>query len=165
MPFKSTLVIYIMPIVLCLKTSIAAVTSYIYISRFVSEKKWAFLGSMLYAFSGFQLLNTVFNNFHDITAIFPLVLVALDDLVYKDKKFFFAFVVAILAMTNYFFFFEIVVFLIIYFLIKLFTKQYLINLKMFSRIAFELILGVCLSAFIFIPSVLEVLSNSRINDL
>lgn len=42
MPFKSTFVIYIMPIILCLKTSIAAVTSYIYISRFVSEKNGLF---------------------------------------------------------------------------------------------------------------------------
>ena len=72
--FPLSAVKYLMPWMLALKTSVAAITSYAYIRRFVKNRDACFIGAMLYAFSGFQLYNVFFNHFHDVTAFFPLLL-------------------------------------------------------------------------------------------
>ena len=52
------------------KYAAAAVCAYSYLKRFVG-KKYAALGAMLYAFSGFQSVNLIFHHFHDAVAFFP----------------------------------------------------------------------------------------------
>ena len=42
------------PFLICLKTAVAALTAYVYLKRVVKNKNYAFLGALLYAFSGFS---------------------------------------------------------------------------------------------------------------
>lgn len=69
-----------------LKYVVASVTAYFYIKLFVKDSKYAVIGSLLYAFSGFQTTNLMFFHFHDVVAFFPLMLLGLE-LVIKDKKY------------------------------------------------------------------------------
>src|SRR5574344_223464 len=55
--FPDSIVLYLMPWLLCLKYATAALTSYAYIRRFVKNDGAAVIGSFLYAFSGFQMFN------------------------------------------------------------------------------------------------------------
>lgn len=155
---------YLVGPILILKYAVAGLTSYLFIQRYVKDKKYAILASLLYAFSGFQLTNTLFYHFHDIVALFPLLLYALDRLVYDDKKTIFGLVVALLAITNWFFFIGEVVFVIIYYIIKLITKSYKFTIKSFISIIIESLLGVMLAAFVLLPSVLFTSSNPRISN-
>ena len=104
----------------------------------------------------------LFNHFHDVVALFPLLLIGLDKAMLDNKKGLFALAVALCAITNYFFFIGQVVFLILYFIIKLITKEYKLNLKKFIHLAIESLIGVGISAIIFIPSILFVLGNPRV---
>lgn len=57
-----------------MKYATAGTLAYGYIKRFTS-KKYAALGAVLYAFSGFQCVNLIFHHFHDAVAFFPLLLI------------------------------------------------------------------------------------------
>ncbi|MBR6103117.1 MAG: YfhO family protein [Ruminococcus sp.] len=157
-------VAYLMPWMLALKTAVAAVCAYAYIRRFVENKSAAFIGSMLYAFSGFQTYNVFFNHFHDATAFFPLMLLGMEMVIQDGKKGPFALAVALGAMISYFFFVGEVIFLIIYFIIRCTDKGFNITLRKFLCLTFEAVIGFVISFFILLPSVMDVLENPRITQ-
>ena len=99
-----------------LKYAVAGATSCAYIQLFVKDKKYAVLGSALYAFSGFQATNLLFYHFHDVVALFPLMLWGIEKMLVEKKKAIFAFTVFLNALLNYFFFVGEVIFVIVYFL-------------------------------------------------
>lgn len=157
-------VIYLIPVMLAVKTAIASVTSMIYIKRYVKDERCAFIGSLLYAFSGFQMFNIVFNHFHDVTAIFPLLMLSFDMLVKENKKCFFSLMVAVSAFTNYFFFVGEVIFIVIYYTIKCIKKEFEFNIKSFMCITVESVVGVLCASVILIPSFFAVNSGERATD-
>ncbi len=156
--------IHAMPFVLALKHGIAALTAYAYIKRFVKSRNAAVIGGMLYAFSGFQLFNIFFNHFHDVSALFPLMLIALEELVVNRKKGLFALTVALMAAVNYFFFVGEALFLVLYFIVRCFSKDFPASPRIFLQILIEAVLGVMMACFILLPSALALLSNYRISE-
>ncbi len=162
--FPSGAVLYIFPWLLCLKTGVAALTSYAFIRRFVKTPDAAAIGAVLYAFSGAQIFNVFFNHFHDVTAIFPLVLLALEMRVQDNRRGVFALAVALNAIVNYYFFASTVVFTIIYFVVRCTDNKFKLTFKKFFALAVEAVIGVCVSAVIFLPAALAVLDNPRMNS-
>ena len=146
-----------------LKYVVASVTAYFYIKLFVKDSKYAVIGGLLYAFSGFQTTNLMFFHFHDVVAFFPLMLLGLE-LVIKDKKYtpFFVFAVFLNCIVNYFFFIQEVIFLILYFVIREWDK---IRNKFFWKKSVRFtcggILGVGMAAVLFLPSIIYISGNPR----
>ncbi len=150
------------PFLICLKIAVAALTSYAYLKRVVKNKNYAFLGSLLYAFSGFSFFNIFFNHFHDVIAFFPLLLIGLEKLLGEGKKGWMAAAVFINALTNYYFFVAEVVFVVIYFFIGLFTHRWQhVTLKRFFALCLESVIGFMGAAFIVLPAVLTTLQIDR----
>ncbi|MDO4944035.1 MAG: YfhO family protein [Ruminococcus sp.] len=162
--FPKGATVYLMPWLLSLKTAVAAVCAYAYIRRFASNPDAAYIGGLLYAFSGFQTYNVFFNHFHDATAFFPLLLLGFEMLVQDNKKGPFAVAVAICATISYFFFVCDAVFLVIYFFLRCIDKDFDIDMKKFILLIVEAVIGVMISATLLLPSVLGVLSNYRVNE-
>ncbi|MGN0632502.1 MAG: YfhO family protein [Oscillospiraceae bacterium] len=162
--FPLSAVKYLMPWMLALKTSVAAVTSYAYIRRFVNNPDSCFVGAMLYAFSGFQLYNVFFNHFHDVTAFFPLLLLSFELLTQENKRGFFALCVALCASISYFFFACEVVFVVIYFFIRCLDKSFKMDFKIFGLLCFEAVLGVAISCIILLPACYDVINNPRVSQ-
>ncbi|MDR0984574.1 MAG: YfhO family protein, partial [Ruminococcus sp.] len=162
--FPPKIAIYVIPWVLSLKYAVASLGAYLFIKRFVNTPSLALIGAFLYAFSGFQSYNIFFNHFHDVTAFFPFMLIALEELIQNGKKGFFAAMVGIMAVTNYFFFFGQVTFLILYFAVRWLTKQYKIDFKKFLHLALESIVGIMLAAAVLLPSYLFLSENYRISE-
>jgi len=160
--FPSSWFPYLVGPIFILKYAVAGLTSYMFLKRYVKNQKYAIIGSLLYSFSGFQITNMLFYHFHDIVAFFPLVLWSLDKLVLDNKKIYFALSVALIVFTNYFFFIGIAIFCIIYFVVKLLTKEYIVTWTKFIQIAFEALLGIGISAVILLPSLVFVLGNPRV---
>jgi uncharacterized membrane protein YfhO len=158
------LVTYSMPVLLALKHGFAALTAYAYARRFVRSKNAALIGSLLYAFSGFQTFNIFFNHFQDVTAFFPLMLIAMEECINNNKRGLFALTVALMAIINYFFFTGQVVFLIIYFFVRLGCEDFKATWKKFGRLAVEAVLGTMLAAFLLLPSALAILENQRVSE-
>ena len=157
-------VLYAVPWLLCLKHAIAALTAYGYIRRFVSNPCAAAAGGLLYAYSGFQIFNIFFNHFQDVTAFFPLMLIAMEELVNHERRGWFAASVALMAFINYFFFAGQAVFLILYFLIRLKCDDFHITWKKFAALVMEAVLGVLIACVELLPAALAVMDNSRVTE-
>ena len=81
-----SLVTLSMPFLLALKHGVASLTAYAYIRRFVRSKNASLVGALLYTFSGFQVYNIFFNHFQDVTAFFPLMLIAMEENINHNRK-------------------------------------------------------------------------------
>ncbi len=150
------------PFLIVLKTAVAATTGYGFLKRFLKSRNLAFIGALLYAFSGFCFYNIFFNHFHDIIAFFPLLLIGLEKLLGENKKGFLCFAVFLNALTNYYFFVAEVVFVILYFFVRVLTKGWPdLNFKRLCSLAFECVAGFALAAFVVLPAVLTTLQIDR----
>jgi uncharacterized membrane protein YfhO len=162
---------YAIFVIFLLKYVLACYTAFFFIKKFTGSERAAVPGAILYAFSGLQCTNLSFYIFHDVSAVFPLMLTALECMLEnageKDgqKSFlkggiFFALAVFINCATNYVCFIQSVVAVVIYFLFrsgkepKTFLKGFL------GALCFGTI-GVGLSGVIFVPSITYMLSNAR----
>lgn len=164
LPFPNSFVPYLMGPLLILKFGCAALTAYCYIRRFTRTPEAASLGGILYAFSGFSVYNIFFNHFHEPLIFFPLLLLSMEQLITENRRFGFALTVFLCAVCNYFFFFGMVVFCIIYFFVRLLSGAYKLSIGRFAVLAGEAVLGVLLSAFILLPSVLAIMGNGRVSE-
>ena len=158
---------YLMVPLLVLKFAVAGGGAYRYLCRYVRRSDDAVLGACLYAFSGFSIYNVFFNHFIDVVALFPWMLWALDETLYEQEEHYglFAFWVGVNLLNNYFFFIGQVLFLVIYFICKLTTKDFPMNVRLFVRLAFESLLGAALGFVLLWPAVLSILQNPRTIDL
>ena len=163
-PFPREVVPFLMAPLLCLKYAIASTTAYAYIRKFVRNKNLAVVDGLLYAFSGFQAYNIFFNHFHDVTAFFPLLLLAVEERINNNRRGVFALTVALMSVINYFFFTGQVVFVILYFICRCFSEDFEITVKKFFGLAVEAVIGVGIACFILLPSALTVMGNYRVNE-
>lgn len=161
LPFDTATVPYLMAPLFVLKFMTCAITAYFYVARFVKDKRFAVVGGLLYAFSGYCIYNLFFNHFLDVVAFFPLILIGLEMLITEDKHGFFAAAVALNAIVNYWFFIGEVVFTVLYFFIRITDKNISYKFKKFLFVAAESVLGLLVSAVVVIPSVLAILDNPR----
>ncbi len=157
-------IIYVMPVMLAAKTAIGACGAFAYIKRYVKSEQAAFIGAFLYAFSGFQLTVMVYNHFHDVTALFPFLLLSFDLLVVENKKGMFSLMAGITAITNYYFFVGIVIWIILYYIIKCIKRDFVFSIKSFISILTESVIGTGLSAIILLPTFLLLSGAERVND-
>lgn len=160
--FPTSFFPYVVGWLYILKYIVAGTCSYLYIKRFTKRNQFALIGAILYAFSGFQTTNLLFYHFHDVVAFFPLLLLGIEKVMedHKDKGLF-IFAVFINSIINYFFFVQEVVFLGIYFLIRFWDKKPGVLIRRIMTCMVCGIVGVGMSAIIFLPSVMYVQSNPR----
>lgn len=172
--FPASVFPYLTGWVYMLKYAVAGLFSYLYIHRFVKNKNTALIGSMMYAFSGFQCCNLVFYHFHDAVALFPLLLIGLEKLQTEKKKGWFAFGIFVNALVNYIFFVGEAIFVILYYIVRFMIPQYReyddkktwlrCECKKIGRCIAEGVLGVCMAGILFVPSILSVLQNTRVSE-
>lgn len=167
---------YLSAILLILKYSLAAFSAASYARLFFRRSKWIILTGLLYAFSAFQTVNLVFNHFHEVVALFPFLLIALEKLLREGKKVQFLWTAALCCLCNYFFFVSEIVFLALYFLIRFFLPTFLgpqrISLKTYGKaflaqvgtIALEGLLGILLAGILLVPAYANVKGNPRVSQ-
>lgn len=158
------LVTFSMPLLLAIKHGMASLTAYAYIRRFVRSKNAALIGGLLYACSGFQCFNIFFNHFQDVTAFFPLMLIAMEENINNGRKGIFAVTTAFMAILNYYFFAGQAVFLVLYYLLRMGASDFRTSWKKFFGLVFEAVVGVMIAGFILIPSALAVITNHRVDN-
>ena len=156
---------YLMVPLLVLKFAVAGGGAYKYLQRYVHHENYAVLGACLYALSGFAVYNVFFNHFVDVVALFPWMLWALDEAVYKKRWGWFAVFVALNLLNNYFFFAGQAVFLVIYFVCKLSAGDFRLTPKLFAHLAAETIIGVMMGCLMLWPAALSLMQNPRTVDL
>lgn len=158
--FPTKILPYAMPFLMASAYGIASLGACAYCRQYVKKEQSAIICGILYAFSGIQLFNIVFM-FCDSVAIFPFLLLSFDKLITERKSLQFALLLALAGFTNYYFLFGECVFIAIYFLVKLTTREYKIDLKLVLKVAFEIILGIGLCMVILLPSFYALTNNAR----
>lgn len=159
-----SLVTFSMPVLLAVKHGIASLTAYAFIRRFVRTKNAALIGGILYSCSGFQVYNIFFNHFQDVTAFFPLMLIALEENINNRRKGVFAVTVAFMAILNYYFFAGQAVFLVIYYLFRMNSPDFRTSWKKFFGLAFEAVIGTMIAGFVLVPSAMAIIGNHRVSE-
>lgn len=154
---------YLMGPVFILKYITAAMLAYCYLKRWVRNQDYAVLGALLYAFCGFQIYNTFFNQYHEVVALFPLLLIGMEELIQNGRRGVFAVAVCLNAMCNYFMFAGQVAFCIIYFLFRCSDRSFRITMTKFASLALEAVLGAMMSMVLFWPAALGVMDNERVS--
>jgi len=162
--FPSSVFPYLIGPIFILKYGCTGLFSYLYLKRYVKNKDYAILGSLLYTFCGFQFVNILFYHFHDVVCFFPLLLYTFDNLVLENKKGRFLFVVALCSLTNWFFFIEEVIFLVIYYIVKIIVGEFKFSLSNFITIIIEGMLGTFITMFMLFPTFLFTITNSRLKS-
>ncbi len=179
LPFPESFIPYMMPFLMALKYAVCSITAYLYIRKYVVRDVSAMLGALLYAFSGFNACNIVFNHFTDAVAFFPLYLLAFDNLMeiehHRDNHYFafggrrllyFALMTTLMSVINYYFFFGQVVFMLIYFIVRYVPGNRPVHIfRMVVRSLVGGTLGVLLGAFYILQAALSVSGNSRISNV
>lgn len=160
-----------------IKYTVAVMTAYLYLNCFINEGSdsrianklsWkkvkpdaALIGALIYAFSGFQTVNLLFFHFHDVVAVFPLLLWGIEKIDDQQKRPLFILAIAVNCLINYFFFVQSVLFMLLYFIIrfwKIEKREFFRKMWMCFICGF---VGVGISAVLFVPSALYILGNSR----
>ena len=148
-----------------LKYTVAGVTAYYYIRRFTKGENSAVAGALMYAFSAFQATNLMYFHFHDVAALFPMLLTGLEKTMENPRdRGLLVFAVFINALNNYYFFILETVFTVIYFLFRSFG----IKGRSFRRIFHDAvnvllssIWGVAMAAILLVPSLVYILGSPR----
>ena len=164
MIFPSQAVPYLMAPLLMIKFGLAAMAAYLFLRRYVREQRYAMIGGLLYAFSGFGIYNIFFNHFHEAMITFPFMLAAMDAFIYEKRKGVLAASVFAAALVNYYFFAGQAVFIFIYWCFRMVTRSYRLKLTEFLRFVLEIIVGFLCAGVILVPSIFAVLQNSRLDN-
>lgn len=144
-----------------LKYIAAGISAYIYFHVMTEKSGWPeVFGAILYAFSGFQAANLLFFHFHDIVALFPLMLIGIERLMKGKGYLLFSLSVFINCICNYYFFIGEVIFLIIYYLFR-FCGRGSNFFKGIFKCLFAGVLGVGMACVLFLPSIIYILGNPR----
>ena len=160
--FPSDWFMYITAWIYVLKYAAAGLTAFLWIRRHVKKQENAVIASMLYAFSGFMHEDLLFYHFHDVAALFPLLLITFEMLMEERKHGPFIFAVTLNLLVNYFFFPGEVLFLAAYFILRYVADEGKAVWKRLPEILTEGILGCALGGILIAPAAVFVMQNPRV---
>ena len=160
--FPSKYFMYVVGWIYILKYAVAGLTSYACMRRYVKSQQMAVIGSMLYAFCGFMGEDLLFYHFHDVVALFPLLMLTFDNMMLEKKKGPFIFAVCINALVNYFFFIGEIIFMAAYYVIRYLIPRFRVYIKKLPQVIIEGTLGCMLGAVLLLPAFLFVIQNPRV---
>lgn len=153
-------IIYAMPFVAAVKYGTGSCLAYFYASRFLKNKHYAVIAGVIYMFSSFSGYNVIFH-FSDVIALFPLLLIAVEELCVNKRRCVFALTVCFMTLLNYYFFAGQAVFCVIYFFVRFFDRKFVNTLKKLLSVAFEAVTGFAMSAVFMLPVLFYLSASSK----
>lgn len=160
-----------------LKFAVAGAVSAAYFDRHVEKKIIAIIGSMLYAFSGFQCSTVVFYHFQDAVALFPLMMIGLEQLTEDKKKGRLAIACLLNALNNFVFFVAEVMFLVLVYVVRYLAPQIsewnrtrkqkqklLAMLAPIGSCMLEGLLGMAMAGVLLLPTINGLMGNDRVSQ-
>ena len=147
-----------------LKHAVCAMTAFCYLRRMVRDSRLALLGSALYAFSSFTVVNTQFYHFTEVIAFFPLILLGMEDAMGDaPKPGLLALACGLNTLTNYYFMLSSALLAALYFAARLFSSDWR-DARTPRRVffaVFECAVGCALAGVLLLPAMRAMLSITR----
>lgn len=147
-----------------LKHAVGALCAFLYLRQMVKDGRLALLGSVLYVFSSFTVVNTQFYHFTEVIAFFPLLLYGIEDAMgdtYRPGLL--ALCCGLNALTNYYFMFGSALLCALYFIFRFFSADWrqARSLRRVVRTVFECGVGCALAGAVMLPALSYMLSITR----
>ena len=158
---------YMFSFILMIKFAFIALTSYILFKKINKNNEfYNYLFSVLYALSAYSLMYNTNLMWLDVVALFPLFIIATKYMFDTNKVSWFAIVLSLMLIFNYNLAYMVLMFII--FIIPIYI-HFGIEKENRKKATFNLIIGVLLSiglsAFSFIPSLIQVMSSYRMSGV
>jgi len=147
-----------------LKHAAAAGCSFLYFRKMTKEARLALLGSVLYTFSSFTIVNTQFYHFTEVIAFFPLILLGLETAMSDaPRPGLLALFCGLNALTNYYFMLSSALLAAMYFVFRFFSNDWK-GARSVRRVfftVFECGAGCALAGVLLLPSLMHMLTITR----
>ena len=159
-----SLLLYGVSVMAVLKHAVATLTAYLYLRKLRLSHGGALAGALMYAFSSFTLVNEQFYHFTDVIALFPLMLLGLEDAAGERRHpGALALACAVNALTNYYFYVSSALFTAFYFVARFFSGDWK-RVRRFSwvvSVVFECACGSLMAGVLLVPAAIASLSITR----
>lgn len=141
----------------------------LYCSELRINKNGALIGSIVYTFSHFVLLNVIRHPFFLLPMILlPLLCLGIERILKNKSPVTFTFVVFLSAFSNFYFFYMLTIIVFIFALVRFHDLNkrngYKNIVKYMLRASYSYIIGLMMSCVLFLPMVYGVLQSSRSTD-
>lgn len=152
-----------------LKLFLIFLFSYLWLSKLTKDKLSITIGSIVLTFSGWVVFFYHYNHFLDAFLLYPFILFGIEEYLQENRVSKYTIALALLGIINYYFLYMFVLFIFLYTIFrylvinKNFELKHLI--KSFLTVFLFSLIGVGLSSFILIPSVINILGAPRIQSL
>ena len=108
-----------------LKHAVGALCAFLYLRRMIRDDRLALLGSVLYVFSSFTVVNTQFYHFTEVIAFFPLLLYGIEDAMGDHPRpGLLALCCGLNTLTNYYFMLGSALLCALYFVCRFFSADW-----------------------------------------
>lgn len=162
--FPNNLLLYATLLITIIKLIISMISSLYFFRLFCKKDQYALIGSIIYTFSGFTIINSDFYFFLDVIAVFPLLMYSLELLIRENEYSLYIFSISINACINLYFFVSTVFIVMIYgfFRLQMYNaKNWKIKWKLILSILISSILGCGIALISIIISSLAILGSTK----
>lgn len=165
--FGKGLLPYLLPYVATLKITLAGLFCYNYL-KYIRISNFSSLAiSIIYGLNGYIILWGQHYQFATLMVIGILVLYTFERMLQKSKILLFIFSISVFACFSYYFLYMFSIYLFLYAIfrfIELYGTRFKHLLVFYAKLILAYIVGICLSAVIFLPSIYVVLSSPRVGN-
>lgn len=154
-------------IIIVVKLCLISLTSYIYLNKkFKVDYFYKVMGSVLYTFCGFVILNYFNMMWLDSVILFPLIMMFLDELLTNDKYVGYIITLSLSLIITYYISYFILVFIVFYSFIYIFlnVKSKERRKKIIFRLGVSTIIALLISSFSLLPSLYHTFISSRFSS-
>ena len=147
-----------------LKLAVGTLCAFVYLRRMVRDGRAALLGSLLYMFSSFTLINTQFYHFTEVIAFFPLLLYGIENAMGDDyRPGLLSLCCGLCTLTNYYFMLGSALLCALYFAFRFFSADWkgARSLRRVVRTVFECAVGCALAGVLLLPALGHMLTITR----
>ena len=141
---------------------------YVLLKKYYNTKQQtALIGAIAYALTGWGMYYLWFNHFHDVLALFPLLLIGIEHVLKNNKGWILALSLMLLGMANYFFLFGFAILGVFYALFRYgqyFKQNKGRNLKVLGNGILNYLLGIAMVAYVLLPALGIVTNVTRVED-
>ena len=151
-------------IIVMIKICLLSLTSYIYIVRsYKVNEYYKIVFSILYAFSGWVLLNYFNVMWLDCIILFPLIVMYLDKLLKDGKYIGYIITLSMSLMISYYISYFILLFILFYSFMYIFLKLDGSKKEVVFRLGISTIIAILISSFSLLPALYQTFVSSRFN--
>ena len=156
-------IIYFYNIIVIIKIVLVSLTTYIYIDKtYKVNEYYKVVFSVLYAFSGWIILNYFNIMWLDSVILFPLIVLFLNNLLDREKSFGYVITLGLSLIISYYISYFILVFILFYSFCYLFLKSDKSKIKkVILKLGLSTLIAIMISSFSLVPAIYQTLISSR----